>query len=242
MTGPVEVMASRFNLVDVSRLVALCDGVFAIIITLLVLEIHRPDTTPGQLATQLLHAWPSYVAYGVAFVYVGVVWLNHHYTFEHLCRVDLPLNWINLGILGTVALIPFPTGVLASAFHDGNLQDERAAVVLYAVVGAMMSASWLPLFVHLHRNPNLAKPEAPTGLFGGQVVRPIMGVALYFVGGLIGWFVHPIAAVAIFVFMVGYYAVTSQGVRRRMGQSKATSPVGALTKSDEVDRLGRRAS
>jgi uncharacterized membrane protein len=73
------------------------DAAFSIVITLLVLEIHRPNGAPGRLGERLLMECSSYLAYLVAFIYVGVIWLNHHYMFERLCKVDLALNRINLG-------------------------------------------------------------------------------------------------------------------------------------------------
>jgi uncharacterized membrane protein len=194
------------------RLEALTDGTFAIVITLLVLEIHRPEAEPGDLGAELARAWPSYLAYAVAFVYVGVIWLNHHYVFSEVAYTDRTLHWINLGIIGTAALIPFPTGVVADAFAASNADDQRSAVLLYALIAFLMSAAWVPLFVYLGRNPWMLDERLPPRRFAIEIVRPAAGAASYVLAAVLGWFVAPAIAVLLFVLVVAYYAVTSAGM------------------------------
>jgi uncharacterized membrane protein len=211
------------RLAESTRVEAFSDGVFAIVITLLVIEIHRPRVGPGELGGALMHLWPSYAAYVLAFLYVGVCWLNHHRLFQDVAKVDLKFNWINLGILGTTALIPFPTGVLAEAYQSGSLADQRAAVVLYGAVAGLMSAAWLPVFPYLARHSELLETEAAAGYFAKQYSRPIIGVVAYFAAAAAGWFVHPLIGVAIFVLMVVYHAWTSEGAQGLLAKARRRS-------------------
>jgi uncharacterized membrane protein len=93
-----------------ARLEAFSDGVFAIAITLLVIELRPPELHAGQrLAQALWQQWPSYLAYLVSFATIGVLWLNHHWLFEQVVQVDGPLLVLNLAWLLWTALLPFPT-------------------------------------------------------------------------------------------------------------------------------------
>ncbi|WP_158266274.1 TMEM175 family protein [Allosphingosinicella deserti] len=196
---------------DATRLIAFGDAFFPIVLTLLVIEIHKPDAAPGGLAQALAAAWASYAAFALAFVYVGVIWLNHHGLFRQVARVDRGLNGINLGILGTAALIPFPTGVLAEALQSGNTADQRAAVVLYGVFAALMSAAWAPIFPYLERHRERLAPAVPGGYFRAQRSRPWFGAAAYGLAIVAGTIGSPWLAVVIFLLIVLYHAWTSEG-------------------------------
>lgn len=196
------------------RAVAFSDAIFAITITLLVLEIERPSFTEPDLVGRLLDDWSQYAAFVMSFVYIGSLWINHHAVFARVRRVDPALNWINLAILGTTALLPFATGVLAGAFgHDAPQENRAAAVAVYAVVSCLMAASWIPLFRYLGRHPELlADPDRRAAIAGGAV-RPLLGAIGYATAGLLGWFVTPYLGVALFVLLIVYHAITSEGLR-----------------------------
>lgn len=208
------------RLTESGRVEAFSDAVFAITITLLVLEIHRPALDQPELGTRLLERWPDYVAFAVTFVYVGVVWLNHHALFARIHNVALGLNWINLLILASTALLPFPTGILAGAFSEGTSGSRETAVVLYAIVGALMSAAWIPVFPYLARHPDLLLDPKDAVLFAKQKSRPLVGVGSYLLAAVLGYYVSPLLALALFVWMIAYHAITSEGLHaNRLAQA-----------------------
>jgi uncharacterized membrane protein len=114
------------------RVEAFSDGVFAIAITLLVLEIKIDPSDYGHLGTALAHEWPSYLAYVTSFLTVGSVWIAHHALFSRLRYIDPVLLRINLLLLMVAAFLPFPTGVLAEALHASN-RAERVAIGFYGL-------------------------------------------------------------------------------------------------------------
>ena len=89
-----------------ARLETFSDGVFAIAATLLILEVHRAH---GSVAHGLVHAWPSYAAYAISFLTLGIVWVNHHTVFAQIARVDRTFLFINVVFLMIIAFSPFPT-------------------------------------------------------------------------------------------------------------------------------------
>jgi len=123
---------------EFARIVAFTDGVIAIAITLLVLNIETPDVSGQELVVQLGNLWPALVSYAISFVVIGNFWVAHHRFFGILRGFDGRLMALNLTYLAFIVLIPFTTDVLDS------YGDVPAAPILYAVVLAGASTmSWL---------------------------------------------------------------------------------------------------
>lgn len=113
---------------ETARVEAFSDGVFAIAITLLILEIKVPVPGATPLSLQLLRQWPSYLSFVISFAFIGIMWMNHHRLFTHIRKCDDMLLVLNLLLLLGVTAVPFPTAVMAAHLRQPG---ARMAVLLY---------------------------------------------------------------------------------------------------------------
>ena len=131
---------------DRSRLEAFSDGVFAVAITLLALNLVVAGPGHGvSLARQLGSHWPAFVAYVISFFTIGIIWVNHHGLLRSVKSVDRTLLFLNLVLLLFVVLIPFATATMAD-YRLTNDQNGRMAMVLYGVVFLGMSVGFGAIF------------------------------------------------------------------------------------------------
>jgi uncharacterized membrane protein len=182
-----------------TRFEAFSDGVFAIAATLLVLEF---TTTKGEdLGEQLLHLWPSYLAYVTSFLTIGIIWINHHHTVSLLARTDRTMQFINILLLLIVAFFPFPTKLVAQYL---DAPGERAAALTYTatlVVMALLHELW---WQYARRNRRLVAEGTPDSSLEAVDRAYIVGVPIYGVAFLVA-FVSPLAAVVITLAIAAFY-------------------------------------
>jgi len=207
-----------------SRLHGLIDGVFAIAVTLLVLDLPKPDGA-AHLARDLLHEWPSYVAYTVSFLTISVVWIEHHGMMSAVERVNRRFLERTLLFLFFVSAIPWPTALAAQYARDGGA-GARTVAVLYAatmtLMGLSFALSWRYLAAHDELVAEPARPAFPAGarraLVGGLVYLPAILLA----------FVSPFASFAIAAGVAIYFAASRSEVpgliQRAAAQSSHDAP------------------
>ena len=186
------------------RLEAFSDGVLAIAITLLVLDLRLPDEPDRPLATLLADRWPSYLAYVVSFVVIGIMWVNHHALFRRVAQVDRALLFLNLGLLLFVAALPFPTAVAADGLRRGG-RDANVALFTYSVTLVFVAVAFSAVWTYIVRTPGILRTPLPGAQQRAAVQRFGLGLVAYL--ALCGLaFLSPIATLLGHAAVAVYYA------------------------------------
>ena len=168
-----------------TRLEAFSDGVFAIAITLLILEIKVPHAEHGLWAG-LASLWPSYIAFGMSFIVILIMWVNHHELMRMIERVNYPILFANGLLLLTVTFVPFPTAVLAEHLPTASASD---AVAFYCATFAVNGGTWNLLFRTMVRSGRL-RPEINSKTITGVRKAYYLGLGVYVAAALLA-FVQP---------------------------------------------------
>ncbi len=196
-----------------NRLEAFSDGVLAIAITLLVLDIHVPQSAFGDLWRGIIDQWPSYLAYATSFITIGGLWLAHHAMFRRLQWANQRVMQVNLLLLMAVVFLPFPTRLLAEAIH--NEDAERAAVIFYGLSLLVIQVLLSVLWAIVARDRSLLQP----GVSSAEV-SAIMRAATPNLGFYVAVIVLAILAPKVAAF--GYLVIAIVAVLRARGDQSAS--------------------
>ncbi len=203
------------RLSETGRVEAFSDGVMAIAITLLVLDLRVPSDDETRAAGSLIAAlgqhWPSYLAYLAAFLTIGIIWLNHRAFVDKIRRFDSRLHWLNLALLLGVATLPFPTALLAAYLAEGGAAASTAAVV-YGLLSVATALPWTLMWRHILRHPELLEPPFGVDHARAELRRASIGPLIYLLALPLALFL-PLAALLFYIAVAVVYAFTSQGTR-----------------------------
>jgi uncharacterized membrane protein len=195
-----------------TRIEAFSDGVFAIIVTLLVLELKVPalkdHASVNELAHHLLGALPKFVSWLISFIIVCKFWLNHHHILGLARHADYAMVWLNSLFLLGQSFIPFPTALA------GEYPTNPLAVSFFGFVFAFNTFLFLILHVYIVRRlikPELAAIQDPRGF-----IKALVGPASYLVGAVLAWVSVPVAFV-VYALTPLFYITPPEGRTSRKG-------------------------
>jgi uncharacterized membrane protein len=189
-------------LMDTARLETFSDGVFAIAATLLILEIRLDER--GSVTHELLNLWPSYAAYAISFLTIGIMWINHHTLFKQIGHVDRTFLALNVVFLMVIAFIPFPTHVLAGHLHH----DAQAAAFFYGLTNVGMAAMFSAVWFYAATGRRLIAQEADQRTISGISRSFLPGIPLYAVATLSA-LLSSWLALGLFAGLALFYVVES---------------------------------
>jgi len=207
---------------DRSRLEAFSDGVFAVAITLLALDLTVEGRGHGPLIDQLYDKWPAFLAYLISFFTIGIIWVNHHALVRSIVKVDRTLLFVNLLLLLFVVLIPFGTSTEADYFPH-NTQDAQLAAVLYSGVFLGMSAGFGAILEWTLHGERVFQPLPPGRRWSARL--RFVGGALFYVLALVVALFNAVASFVLIALVAVYYILENTPVYPATRRSGDDEPV-----------------
>lgn len=191
------------NTFSKSRVETFSDGIFAIIITLLVLEIKVPHIdaplSSKNLLESLLAILPKFISWIISFFTIAVIWVNHHRLFKQFKILDSGIFWWNTVLLMWTTFIPFPTAVL------GDYPSNFLSIVFYGLVMSLMAASFSFMRFYVIRKKDLLEENVNFDQFKkGTMMSVIFGPVMYLSGILLG-FIHPWLSFTVYLGIPVYF-------------------------------------
>jgi TMEM175 potassium channel family protein len=203
---------------ETGRVEAFSDGVFAIATTLLVLDLKVPTTSP--LLQSLLLEWPVFVAYIISFSFILIMWINHHWMFQHIVRVDTTFMLLNGLLLLGITVVPFPTNLVAEYVLT---PDQTTAAAIYNgwffMIAIFFNLMWR---YAAHNGRLLSERDAHAGLAEVLTRRYSWGPVSYFVAFALA-FVWVPASLGVNVLLAVYYAIPRERIVRLPGRRASPS-------------------
>ncbi|CCH00738.1 Transmembrane protein 175 [Fibrella aestuarina BUZ 2] len=195
------------NYLTKTRVEAFSDGVFAIIVTLLVLEIKVPHIeqheSVAELGTALLGLLPKILSWIISFLIVCVIWVNHHRILAQVEHITHGLFWLNALLLLWCSFIPFPTALM------GDYLGNPLASFVFGCILALMALTFSLIRWYALRNQQVLKKTVDLSHYRRATTRSVVfGPSLYLLGGALA-FVHTWLSMAVFAFIPLYFIVYS---------------------------------
>jgi uncharacterized membrane protein len=185
-----------------ARLEAFSDGVFAIAATLLILNVQASGSPLGR---ELGRIWPSYVAYAVSFVTIGIIWVNHHTVMTQIAKVDRTFLLLHVFFLMLIAFIPFPTGLLAQHIRS---EGAQAAALSYGVTLTLTAILMNLLWRYAAHGRRLIRSDADARLVAGISRSYLPGPFMYFGTTLVA-LISPPASAGLYLAIAVFYVLES---------------------------------
>ena len=205
---------------DTTRLETFSDGVIAIAITLLVLEITVPTIAHDKsLGHELLKEWPSYLGYAVSFLTLGTMWINHHNRFREIVRADQGLLSINTLLLMAMAFLPFSTALVAD-YVTGSPEQQLTASAIYTGTTLAIAVLFNVLLRYASSDHRLLDDRVSDARLRSTTRRYNAGVLIYSVAFILSFVWFP-AALGICAIMAVVFLLPEPATNRTRGDSDA---------------------